>query len=359
MKQNKLIGDRDKKKPIEELLKKAIEDPAFQEAFGEKREESDGESFEEDLKRKRKPEEQERKYERLEFKLVLEVPHPQRVNDVSFSPSGLFATACSDRYARVFNFDKEKLTAVLRRKIKHPRPVCSVSYNPNFMEQFATGSNDGYLRIFDSKPRLFSRKNKIGKIYRIKPAGEYGVISVGYHPRGEYIATGGFDGYLRIFKLDMGLEEVDSKKENFPVDALCFNPDGKSIYALSSPAVMYPFDLLHKGRLSGPPIDLSFTGIIGKEGIAISNFTKLIAIGDHHRVKIYSLDDYVDLCSDIEHPGLVRGVSFSKDDQYLLTGCEDGVVRIYEITTGITKIEEIKMDYEERARKAEKRGEIK
>jgi WD40 repeat protein len=139
------------------------------------------------------------------------------------------------------------------------------------------------------------------------------VSSLSFSPDSKYLATGGHDGFARVFDVGSGEEILMTLKHEGTVTSLCYSPNGKCFATVCDELRV---EVHESGRISTHPYGgfaRIFDAVSGKE---------------IHKTK--------------ERLKEFRSVSFAPDCMRIATGCEKGGVRIFDVVNGeeLMKIDE-------------------
>ncbi len=345
MKKNRIIGDRDKRKPIEELLKKAIEDPAFQEAFGEKREEPKEEQPKPAAKKKEIEqgiEEKVSSQKRFSLRFLGDIPSEgdnYSVRAVAFAPdSSHIAVGRSygtvDLYTFLYVMNKVHLDKIDSKD--YPGDVRGVSFSPD-NKYLAVGCKDRYLRVHEFGGTA------IGKViaHAKQPSR---VNDIAFSPDGNYIIIGGGKqgkrGFFSIYFFNNErLTQYKGIRRKDIVSGVAFND---SHYVIGSKNLK----VFHRGTFE-KPVEYSLDGWVN--AVAFSPDRKLLATGHYQSLGIYGFDaeasgNKILTCITKFDPSVtailkgnnIHSLSFSPNGKYLaVSGGRNinfgGFVKIFEV----------------------------
>ena len=156
-----------------------------------------------------------------------------------------------------------------------------------------------------------------------------GVRTVGWSPKGEFVVAGSYGGIVSFHDPRTGAQLAEMKP-NASVEVLRFTPDEKrlvTVHGTGSVRVwLWPsrkeehtWKAIHQG---------------GVWGMAIAPSSKLVATaGKDGYVRVFDLEERKVL-HEIPHGTETNGVIFTKDGTYLLTGCADARIRMFEVASG-------------------------
>ena len=155
------------------------------------------------------------------------------------------------------------------------------------------------------------------------------VRAVAFSPTGMTLASGDWDGWIRLWSLPARNETARFRAHEGPIVGLQFSPDGRvlassqgggstKLWNLATQALEYSFD---------DDINLGYGA-----PIAFSPDTKLLAIGSN-RVKLWDIAGRRVLALMEGHKAPIMAVRFSPDGRTLATGSVDHSVKLWSLTT--------------------------
>jgi COMPASS component SWD3 len=146
--------------------------------------------------------------------------HEAGLNDLSWSAdSSYLATASDDATIGIWDIESQM---ILQRFKGHKNHVFCVCFNPQG-NLLASGSFDERLILWDLRS---------AKICRTMQAHSDPISGVDFHPEGNYVVTGSYDGLCRLWDSTSGqcLKTIYYDKSP-PVSHVKFSPNGKYILA--------------------------------------------------------------------------------------------------------------------------------
>jgi WD40 repeat protein/tRNA A-37 threonylcarbamoyl transferase component Bud32 len=169
------------------------------------------------------------------------------------------------------------------------------------------------------------------------------VNSVCFGPDGNKLASGSADGYVRVWDAATGLESRRFKL-NLPqgdrfgleksppgaITGVCYSPDGRFVASASDDGLIRLTDDAENGK----------TTELGKHKgaarcVAFStDWKRLASGGDDELIRIWDVENRKELPNLAGHAGAVRSLCYSPDGRRLVSGGEDGTVRLWDARTG-------------------------
>jgi WD40 repeat protein len=208
----------------------------------------------------------------------------------------------------------------------HGGRVLSIAFSPDG-RRIVSGSMDGTLRLWDSNGKAIGSPFKGHK---------YGVISVAFSPDGQRIvsADGLFDGTLRLWDSNGKAIGSPFKGQQGGARAVAFSPDGQKMVSGSAYGTLQLWD--RNGKALGSPWKAHE---IGRSSDFVLSLVKAVAFSpDGRRIVSGGQDGTVRLWDSNGkaigspfkgHQGDVAAVAFSPDGQRIISAGEDGTVRLW------------------------------
>lgn len=196
------------------------------------------------------------------------------ITDVQFSPDGKWLVTGS-----LSSFIERRSAEDFKRvgvSWDAAQAVRTVAYHPDG-ERVLTAGDDMIATIW-SLPRPQPER----LVIQHPP----GVYSVNYSPDGQRLVSAGKDGTLRIWNAETGAAIGPALQHQGTTAFVVFSPDGKSVASAGGNTAQ--IWTTHDGMVTGPPL---------------------------------------------QHPHTTMGVHFSPDGKTLVTACEDGIARLWDVDT--------------------------
>ena len=253
--------------------------------------------------------------------------HPNRVNAVHFSGVGRVASATADQVLRVWSLDSTRSPRILHG---HQRGIWSLDSAGG--NRFITGSADGTVRYWsdtaDSQPRFMISAQ---------------VRTTSLSPDGRFLAVGSSLGVVTIWDTKDGELCAEEKIGTASINDICWHPKCAEIAVAGSDGTvsLWTFDrasdnkeearhphamtyLEHRKTMNGHRRRV-FSVSYAESGDVLAS------AGEDGTVRLWRRG-HNEPDTIIRHQGRVFCVVFSGDSQHpvLATGCEDGVVRVFD-----------------------------
>jgi hypothetical protein len=159
------------------------------------------------------------------------------------------------------------------------------------------------------------------------------VNSVSYSPDGRYIASGSYDGTIKIWDATTGALVRTLTGHSDWVFSVSYSPDGRYIASGSRDGTIKIWDAT-TGALSYVRsrgiVDLgSIASVIVPMGVILPR-----GVGMTGTIKIWDATTGAELRTLTGHSDWVSSVSYSPDGRYIASGSEDNTIKIWDATTG-------------------------
>ncbi|MEM1256768.1 MAG: hypothetical protein AAGI69_30420, partial [Cyanobacteria bacterium P01_H01_bin.21] len=209
----------------------------------------------------------------------------------------------------------------------HSSWVNDVSFGPDGM--IASASDDNTVQLW----------SRDGKPLNITPQHSGRVNSVRFSPDGEILATASADKTIKLWN-KTGKERAVLRAHKAPVNSLSFSPDGNLLASASDDGTAMLWDLETYKRVEG--VQIEHTDRVRAVSFNPNPDTKkvLVTAGWDNKVKLWDYDGNLlntfrdeDLSSDenvVSHANKVSTVSFSPDGQFIASGGLDNKIKLWD-----------------------------
>ena len=154
--------------------------------------------------------------------------HEERVSSIEFSPDGKSAvTASWDKTARLWNVADGSTRAVLRG---HAGRVTAARFSPNGA-WLATASYDRTASLWRAKPAGDGAGPGAPELHAKLVGHNRDVIEVAFSPDSRLLATGSFDGTVRLWETGQGTLRAVLRGDGSPIVKVTFSRDGSTLLA--------------------------------------------------------------------------------------------------------------------------------
>jgi WD40 repeat protein len=252
------------------------------------------------------------------------------INAVAFDTTGLmFATGGDDGYIRVWDITDRRQIGAFAGPEGHTGAVRSVAFSPDGI-YIASVGDDG---------RVIRWERATGAPTRLRPVTHSeGSFGVAFSPDGSRIASGGGRGILALWDAHTGARINQFQAHSVGITAVAFSPDGEVVAAASRDATVsirsVPAGELRR-TLYGHAPDTPVTSIAfgpNASPTAPEGAYLLASGGVDRNVRIWDIKaGAYDLRVLEGHPTPVTGVSFSYDGALLASTSVDGRVNVWDL----------------------------
>ncbi|KAF9178093.1 hypothetical protein BGZ51_008110, partial [Haplosporangium sp. Z 767] len=243
--------------------------------------------------------------------------HTNYVISVAYSPSGhQIASGGYDTTVRLWDTQTGAPGPVLSG---HTNAVESVVYSPSG-HQIASGSCDSTVRLWDMQT---------GAPGHVLSGHTNYVISVAYSPSGHQIASGSYDKTVRLWDTQTGAPGPVLSGHTDYVDCVAYSPSGHQIASGSYDTTVRLWDT--QTSAPGPVLSGHANAV---KSVAYSPSGHLIASGSSDKtVRLWDANSGRCLVVIKGFHGPINGIAWkaTHDDIYLVTGCGDTFVRLWQI----------------------------
>lgn len=275
--------------------------------------------------------------------------HTAHIRGLAFSPNSRFlASASADATVRIWSVDSGRELRLLRC---HTDEVASVSFSLD-SARVASGSDDTTVRVWAAPP---SGWDSAGPVTCTVLAGSNWAIQwVSFSPTEERIASASNDSTVRIWDSEVGRAEVvrereaavvtdDDEKRTAPrvshtggVSVLAFSPNGKILASGHEHGMVCLWIPETGGNLQ--PLVASEAGLTTAHernitSLVFSSSGKLlVSTSSDRHARVWDVVSGKMKFSLAGHDDWVRGAAISPDERLVATACDDGGVRLWDMT---------------------------
>jgi len=258
---------------------------------------------------------------------VVSLKHKTTVNTFTFSPDGRYLATCmvDPQHAGypVIVWNAIDGTEVTRMETRSR--VTDLVFSPDG-KYLATASSDNTARVWEATSgKEITRMNHEGSVY-----------SVAFSPDGKYLATASSNNTAWVWKATTG-EQIAHMSHEGPVRSVAFSPDGKLLATASADKTTRIWELPNGqelGRIAYAPRSSAFTHFAPptpRAGLTFSPDGKyLVTAGTDGIVHIWEVSSGREL-NPLKHENSVSAVAFSPDNKYLATASADHTARVWEV----------------------------
>jgi WD40 repeat protein len=254
-------------------------------------------------------------------RLVASLPgHKEYSTGLAYAPNGMYFASGGDEVILWSRFG-EKLDQFTG--FRYGAGVLAFSPDSRFL---FCGDGGGSLHIYDTQQ----------KSVRHLKVHDGRVTALAIHPSGKYFATGSAREEVRIWDLDGKLlgESRFVEKATRPVSAayaLAFSPDGDKLVA----ATTNPEKSLQIFDLKGHPLDtIKVSNHYQGGAIAFSKSGRWLAATANNTVVVWDWPARKLVHVLKGHSDFIEGLSFTPDEEHLVTAGEDGTTRVWRLDNG-------------------------
>ena len=254
--------------------------------------------------------------------------HISLVESMAFAPDGKTLATGSFQELTLWDIEKVAVKTRIGAVADKPSPfadrVCAIAYSVDG-KFFATGggapTEDGEMKIFDAAGKFVSE---------IKNGHSDTVFGVAFSPDGKLLATCAADKFVKVFNVADGKFVKSFEGHTHHVMGVGWTPDGKKIASCGADNFVKVWDF-EKGEklrdMPGHTKQVTQLFFVGKKA-------EFLTVSGDASVRMWNAENGGNLR---QYPGatdFLYCVSASTDGAVVAAGGEDGVVRVYNGTSG-------------------------
>lgn len=202
----------------------------------------------------------------------------------------------------------------------------------------ATGGFDGAVRLYDADTRM--RLAMLGSSLYWMAGHEGLVTALEFSPDGRRIASGHIDGSIHVWTIDDQGEIESAMKHDLAMSGLAFSADGQALATASKDGIVKVWDLsaAQDGRprhgLHRKPAPVVAMAAARAEGWLITGLINTTT--RRYGIQISGGERRTDVLATLSVPDGFALLALSDDERILATGGWDGFVRLYDLE-GVSK----------------------
>ena len=238
------------------------------------------------------------------------------IRDIAFSPVGQYLAVASGIGVWIY----EVATSRALMLMPTASGVSSVSFSPDGAT-LASGSWDGTVRLWDVAT---------GEAIATLEGHTDWVFSVSFSPDGATLASGSWDDTVRLWDVATGEAIATLEGHTYAVFSVSFSADGSTLASGSWDGTVQLWDVV-----TGEPIVTLEGHTSGVSSVSFSPDGSTLASGSgDDTVRLWDVVTGEPIATLEGHTDWVFSVSFSPDGATLASGSLDGTVRLWDVVTG-------------------------
>ena len=241
--------------------------------------------------------------------------HNDAVNAIDFSPDGQMLASVGDDY-KCYLWD-----------VSSQRTVVTLEHiNDSGKSQIKDVSFSGDDRFFATAGRGVKLWDAVSWQELATFQSKQWFFSVAFSNDGQLLAAGDESGNVRVWNVETRRVVVEMKIDPMGVYSVAFSPDDTILASAGHEGEIkllsvMDWEMIGTIRNFGTVFDLDFT----PDG-------QTLASTGYKRISLWSVENGENIVSFTEHTGWVRSIAFSLDGSTVVSGGDDGLVRVQDIS---------------------------
>ncbi len=248
-----------------------------------------------------------------------------KINQLAWSPDGRTLAAAST--IGVWLYDPAALGSPPRLLEGHTRDVLSVAFSPDGAVVLS-GSQDGTVKQWDTATGSLKRTISLWDDFSFEVGQQKRdseVWSMAFSPDGTILASGGFDGKLRLWDLSTSRQRALLKGHTEQIANVVFSPDGTLLASYSVDSKIIVWDVETRSQRA------SLTSQGQVQSLIFSPDGTMLAYGGHGMtVRLWDTVTGEERAELTEHTGVLN-LAFSPDGAMLVSSGLIGTVRLWDV----------------------------
>lgn len=265
------------------------------------------------------------------------IGHADWVRTIAFSPDGkILASGGADKTIKLWDTQTGEVLETLEG---HERDINALTFTPDG-EKLVSASSDKTIKIWQNQeiPQTALQASAPMTMLRTLLGYQdlelthtlYGhsdsVYVVAFHPNGQFLASGSWDGSIKLWKVSTGQQQYTLKGHLNRVYSLAFHPDGQLMVSGSLDGTLR---LWHVGTGKLKRTLREWEGKI--RSVAVSPDGQYFASSAGKIVKLWDFETGQEISQLTGHLKDVNAIAWSRDRKILATASADRTIKLWNI----------------------------